>query len=179
MTLYQAVTWARDIAFDVYMELAQTDQEPGGYQRNTKMEAPGTLKINTDAAFWAETGNGATACVIRDHHGGFVLAQAKWYDNFLNAVVGEALACRDAVKMAAQFGFHKIHLETDCLELIQLWEKRVMQRSIIAPILSEINELMLASTEFVFTFASRSCNRVAHLLAKQIGTVACNSDLCL
>ena len=57
---------------------------------------------------------------------------------------------------------------TDCLELIQLWEKRVMQRSIIAPILSEINELMLASTEFVFTFASRSCNRVAHLLAKQV-----------
>ena len=103
-----------------------------------------------------------------DHHGSFVMAQGKWYENILDAGVGEALASRDAVKLAVQFGFHKIHLETDCLELIQLWEKREMQRSIIAPILSEINEFRLASTEFVFTFASRSCNRVAHLLAKQV-----------
>jgi hypothetical protein len=67
------------------------------------------------------------------------------------------------VKMAAQFGFHKIHLETDCLELIQLWEKREMQRFIITPILLKINEFRLASSEFVFTFASRSCSRVAHV----------------
>ena len=101
-----------------------------------------------------------------DHHGSFVMAQGKWYENILDAGVGEALASRDAVKLAAQFGFHKIHLETDCLELIQIWEKRETQRSIIAPILAGIDDFRRASTEFAFRRASS--NKVAHLLTKQV-----------
>jgi hypothetical protein len=50
------------------------------------------LKINADAAYCAETGKGATACVIRDQRGATVMAQAKWYDNLLDAAMGEALA---------------------------------------------------------------------------------------
>jgi hypothetical protein len=72
------------------------------------------------------------------------------------------------VKLTPQFVFHNIHLETDCLELIQIWEKRETQRYIIAPILAEIDDFRHASMEFAFTFASRPSNKVAHLLTKQV-----------
>lgn len=95
------------------------------------------MKINSDAAFYADKGSGATSYVIRDHLGRFVTAQAQWYVNLLDAEMGEALACRDA---------------TDCLELVQLWNKKELQRSILDPILSEIEVVRLAFIEFVFKY---------------------------
>jgi hypothetical protein len=71
----------------------------------------------------------------------------------------EATACRDALR---------IYLETDCLELIQMWEKGDFQRSIAGSLLTEINELRLAFREFVFKYVSRNCNKVAHVVAKQV-----------
>lgn len=117
------------------------------------------------------------------------MAQAKWYDNMLDACTGEALACRDAVSLVRQAGFQRIFLETDCLQVIQLWENRETQRSIIAPVLSELDDIRLAFSEFTFKFASRYCNKVAHELAKQVTdtnqsevwhvTPACIRDLVL
>lgn len=161
MSLHRAVTWAQDTAFDLW-NLFKPDSVAGVREPpKWKPPDPGVLKINTDAAFCAQTSKGATACVMRDHQGGFVLASAKWYDNILDAGMGEAIACRDAVLLATQMGFQKIHLETDCLELVQIWGRRDMQRSIIAPVLSELDEFRLAFSEFMFTFTSRNCNKVA------------------
>ena len=41
-------------------------------------------------------------------------------------------------------------------------------RSIIDPILWEIDELRLAFQEFYLSFVSRNCNKVAHSLAKEV-----------
>jgi hypothetical protein len=102
---------------------------------------------------------------------------------------GEAMACRDAMCLAKQAGFQKIQLETDCLELVPLWGKRETQRSIVGPIISEMDDIRLAFSEFSFNFASRSCNRIARILAKQVTdthssvvwhvTPACVRDLIL
>ena len=42
------------------------------------------------------------------------------------------------------------------------------QRSTIGPILEEIDDIWLAFQDFIFTYTSRSCNNVAHILAKQV-----------
>lgn len=44
-------------------------------------------------------------------------AQENWYENFLDAGIGEALVCRDALRLSRQLGLQRDHLETDCLEL--------------------------------------------------------------
>jgi hypothetical protein len=62
----------------------------------------------------------------------------------------ETPACRGAISVARQFGLQRIHLETNCLELVpfiffriielvQSWEKKDLQRSAIGPILEEID----------------------------------------
>ena len=44
------------------------------------------------------------------------------------------------------------------------------QRSTIGPILvlEEIDDIWLAFQDFLFTYTSRFCNNVAHILAKQV-----------
>jgi ribonuclease HI len=56
----------------------------------------------------------------------------------------EAMACRDSLKVALQLGFQRVVVETDCLQVVQLWNKVETQRSIIDPILCEISDIRFA-----------------------------------
>jgi hypothetical protein len=99
----------------------------------------------------------------------------------------EALGCRDGLQLAMQQGDLRVALETDCLELINLWKKRDAQRSTLGPVLEEINALSLALHSFSFSYVNRTYNKIAHVLAKQVSkthrmemwhvTPACVEDL--
>ena len=80
----------------------------------------------------------------------------------------EALACSDGLVLAQQTGVQKLWLETDCKELVNLWNAGDNQRSTVAELLGEIRELSMGFQDFKFSFISRDCNRVAHVLAKQV-----------
>jgi len=62
----------------------------------------------------------------------------------------EALACRDGLVLVKQQGIQHVWLETDCLELVNLWKKDD-QRSIVDPVLKEIDDLRLAFQDFSFS----------------------------
>jgi ribonuclease HI len=112
-----------------------------------------------------------------------------WYEQVFDACTMEALACRDGIKMAEIAGYQHVQLETDCLELVQLWKVKESQRSIVGPVLEEIDTLSRVFQEFSFSYINRNCNKVAHVLAKQVSdsrrlerwhvTPACVSDLVL
>ena len=59
-------------------------------------------------------------------------------------------------------------LETDSQEFVKLWKEGANQRSRIASIIRETRELRYSLVDFFVTFTSRACNRVAHVLAKQV-----------
>jgi hypothetical protein len=63
-----------------------------------------------------------------------------------------------------QAGLQKVYLETDCLELVQLWKKMDFQGSPVGSVLMEIKELLIAFSDYIFNFIGRDCNE----LAKQI-----------
>jgi hypothetical protein len=50
------------------------------------------------------------------------------------------MACRDGLKLALQRGFQRVVVETDCLQVVQLWNKVETERSIIDPVLREISD---------------------------------------
>ena len=58
--------------------------------------------------------------------------------------------CRDGLNLAKQLGEQRVVLETDCIELINLWKKKDLQRSIVDPKLKEIENLRLAFQDFLF-----------------------------
>jgi ribonuclease HI len=83
----------------------------------------------------------------------------------------EALACRDGVQFAREQGVQRVQLETDCQVMANLWVQGGNQRSHVAPIIKEIIDLSSGFDEFTLMYASRSCNRVAHVLAKEVTDV--------
>ncbi|KAF7035800.1 LOW QUALITY PROTEIN: hypothetical protein CFC21_046594 [Triticum aestivum] len=56
-------------------------------------------------------------------------------------------------------------METDCLEVVNLWISRHNNRSVVAPLLVEIGERAANFTSFVFNI-NRSANVPAHICAK-------------
>ena len=133
----------------------------------------GWVKCNTDGAFYEQQGQGATGAVLRNDTGDFLRGGAKWYNHCLDALSMEALACRDGLALALQTGiqkvWQKVWLETDCQEIVKLWQAGVNQRSSVVSIIKEIRELSTLFQDFKFCFVCRSCNKLAHALASQKG----------
>lgn len=82
-------------------------------------------------------------------------------------MIAEALAVRDSVVFANLRGFLHVVLETDSLEVVNLWNTRLNSRSVVAPTLLEIDELSASFHSFVIQRVSRSANGSAHLCAKR------------
>jgi ribonuclease HI len=164
-----AVKWTVDTAFDLWQLLhPHVTAAVTGDELHWERPPTGWMKCNSDGAFYENQSKGATGAVIRDEAGGFVRAGAQWYDHGLDALTMEALACRDGLVLAQQAGALKIWLESDCQELVHLWKAGDNQRSHVATLLREIRGLSLGFQDFKFSFISRKCNRVAHVLAKQV-----------
>lgn len=65
-------------------------------------------------------------------------------------------------------GKRRILLETDCLELVQLWRRAEDQRSTVDPVLQEIEDLSRTVDDFSLAYViSRSCNKMAHVLSNR------------
>ncbi|TVU05837.1 hypothetical protein EJB05_49021, partial [Eragrostis curvula] len=124
-----------------------------------------------------ETGAAAASVVLRNDAGMFLGAQAKQYDHCIDALSVEALACRDGLLFAERCGVANLHMETDCQELVRLWEIKDTQCSSIMGLIKEMLEISCNFVSFKLSFANRVCNKVAHELAKQAITTAHKSSL--
>ena len=108
--------------------------------------------------------------MLRDCSGSFLGAQAHWHDHCLYALMMEAMACKEGLELARRCGVQRVHLETDCLEFVRLWELGDMQRATIQPVIQVVKELSSCFLGFRISHISRDCNRVAHELAKQVSS---------
>jgi len=70
--------------------------------------------------------------------------------------------------LAQQVGVQRVWLKTDCQELLKLWSVGEKQRSSVVTIMKEIRELSSLFYGFKFSFISRTCNKVARVVAKQV-----------
>jgi len=165
-----AVQWVKDTAFDLWQlshppkcpRMAQPEQQ------HWHKPDPGWTKCNVDASFYEGDSTGTTGVVLRDHDGQPCGAMARWYEQTLNAMTAEALACRDGMQFAQDCGVSKLVLETDCQVLVKLWENRKTQRSEVAPVLFQMQDLSRNFEAFSFCFVSRTCNKLAHECARLV-----------
>ncbi|KAF8653152.1 hypothetical protein HU200_062598 [Digitaria exilis] len=168
----EAVFWVRDTASDLWEILHPV--RPEEVQRKERFwEKPnaGWIKCNVDATFSPESKRGATGMVLRSDTRVFLGVQGIPYIHCMDAMTVEACACRDGMKLADKISVAKLCIESDCLELMRLWEIRHACRSTIVPILGEMSELSLRFSDFKLVFASRDCNKVAHEIAKQASSM--------
>ncbi|CAD6236378.1 unnamed protein product [Miscanthus lutarioriparius] len=118
------------------------------YAMGGRPPAPGMLKINSDGAFLQDRGTGAAGAVVRDSSGNFCAASARWLGPVGSVLIAEAEAIRDGLRLIPQGTMEHIIGETDAQEVVTLWKNRTRQRSEIAAILKEIEEIVSAFTSF-------------------------------
>jgi hypothetical protein len=82
--------------------------------------AAGFLKINTSASFMDDTLPGSMGLEIRNHQGNLVYAQAIWYEHATSARSVEALAIRDAIRLATDRSYDQIIVESDSSETVNM-----------------------------------------------------------
>ena len=125
----------------------------------------GWLKINTDGAIDVDRGNGGAGGIVRSPST-FMGAWSKPLPGVTEPLIAETLAAREAVIFAKLRGFSHVVLETDCLEMVDLWKSRRNSRLVVAPILEEIGELASSFISFVIQYVYRNANQPAHLCAR-------------
>jgi hypothetical protein len=133
------------------------------------------VKINTDGGLSLDTRKAGAGGVARSHLS-YLGACSKPYDGISNSLIAETLALRDGVIFAKLRGFPKVVMETDCLEVVNLWNTRHESRSIVAPLLQEIGGLVLSFSSFSVQHVMRSANHSAHLCAKLACTLMVTSS---
>jgi hypothetical protein len=83
-----------------------------------------------------------------------------------SALLAEAEALREGVRLIPVGTQDHIVAETDCHVLVSLWKNRGTHRSEVATILNEVEELVASFTSFRLVHTRRSVNHAGHLCAQ-------------
>jgi hypothetical protein len=161
----QALEWVRT---SFYLWHLLHPQKPQVTRQVQRWKAPpgGRHKCNVDGAFFTSCNSRSTSVILRDYDGRFMAGRATRSKLACDALMMEALACRDGIQMAQELRITKLCLETDCLELINLWKALGVQRSVVSLIIHDIRCISRSFSEFTFMCTNRTYNRVAHEYAR-------------
>ncbi|XP_056698357.1 uncharacterized protein [Spinacia oleracea] len=145
----------------------------------------GVCKINTDAAVSVE-GNIGLGMVVRDEVGDVLMSAGRNWSARITALQAEAEAMWFGLRYAYDASFINVQLESDCLVLVKLLQSRTKEESRTQVIVSDICNLVCSFLACAFKFAPRTCNKVAHAMAKVsllfeevlVWMEDCPSDIC-
>jgi hypothetical protein len=98
---------------------------------------------------WPRHGGWEWRSCKRDSSRRFRGTWCKPYPGIVDPLTSEALALRDVVVFARGLSFSRILVETDCSQLVRLWENKGTDRSLIGPLLQEISSLSLEFQPFL------------------------------
>jgi ribonuclease HI len=135
----------------------------------------GWLKVNADGAFHASSGVGGCGAVLRNHHGDFVAGTSHFLPRALDPEQAELQACKCALTLAKEHNIDRVHLESDCLGVVAKLRSSDFDRSVHGQLIQEVKSLLWSFAEHRIRHVRRSCNGVAHSLAKY----GCVNNVCM
>ena len=123
------------------------------------------IKVNVDAAYFADESAGASAAVIRDDKGNFLAAQCKYIPHVADAMMAEATAMCDGLVFANSLGFPRVEAESDSLNVINFCDGQSRWWDAATAIFAECVDVSSLIGKVVFKHCFRSSNQAAHVLA--------------
>jgi hypothetical protein len=79
----------------------------------------------------------------------------------------EIIACKRALELAREMEVTKVCLESNCLGAVSKIQNFERDRSIHGPLIEEVKELLRGFSDHLVKHVRRSCNGVAHILARE------------
>ncbi|XP_010256193.1 PREDICTED: uncharacterized protein LOC104596627 [Nelumbo nucifera] len=136
-------------------------------QRTTFWEAPeaGRLKLNVNGSFLC-SGNSGFGAVLRDADG-IVIAASFGKSSASSSIQDEAMAILNSLEVLSMFKEEDILVESDCLTLVQALKTGHFDLALDANFLCMDIKLLIEDLSISFKHVNRSCNIVAHILARK------------
>ena len=124
-------------------------------------------KVNFDAAMFGDAHLAGIGVVVRDWRGKFVGALSSPMPLTHSVADMEALACRKAVKFAAEIGVQRVIFEGDSAMVINALNRNNADLSSYGVVIEDIRSQALVFQSCAFAHTSRVCNCVADAIAKK------------
>ncbi|XP_057425744.1 uncharacterized protein LOC130719122 [Lotus japonicus] len=153
------------------MNISEAEPREGHMNQNSpipprwKPPRPGAFKANFDASVHEDTGTGLGA-IFRNHEGKAIIASSFHLRAAYEPAIAEALSLRRTINMAKDENFRIIELESDCLQLVQAWDRSVPHNNYLASIVQDCKDLSSFLDSCSLKHCSRNINGVADHLAK-------------
>ncbi|XP_073358323.1 uncharacterized protein [Aegilops tauschii subsp. strangulata] len=141
-----------------------------------KWEAPedGWVKINSDDAVNKGGSKAGGGAVLPDHNGAFLAGVCHHFPHIVEPEAAEILACKRALQVAEEINVQNVHLELDCLPVVQMINQEGINYSGAGPWIQEIKQMLVLKNDYKVTWVKRTGNVAAHKLAK----VGVGDELC-
>ncbi|KAF8719583.1 hypothetical protein HU200_024322 [Digitaria exilis] len=123
------------------------------------------VKLNVDVAF-QDSGEASLGGIIRDHNGDTILSMWCTLHHCASAEEVEALACREGVRLAAEWVRRPTILESDCSNVVAALRATTENRGRTSHIIKETKAAMQMLPVCEVKSVRRECNRVANELAQ-------------
>jgi ribonuclease HI len=162
----KALEWAIDTCSELANGFKAATEGEATQVMRWRLPEDGHYKINVDGAFYPESNSGATGVVMRNSTGSLLRASARCLDSTGSALLAEAEAFRDGVRIIPEGTTDHIVLETDSQELVALWKNREKRRSEIKAIFDDVEGMISNLTSFQVVHTKRTANFAAHLCAQ-------------
>jgi ribonuclease HI len=141
-----------------------------------KKPMPRSWKCNIDAACYKEDNSYCIGACLRDDDGRFLKAFVRRLEGQPEVCEAEALGLLEALKWLQQFTSQCIHIEMDCLQVIQSLKGKQSHDSEFGSIIKCCKHLLDSSQNCKVSHIRRQANRVAHELA-HVARVSANHQV--
>jgi ribonuclease HI len=128
----------------------------------------GMVKINTDTAVDLAARTASTGCIIRDSHGQFLAACRVEIEGVINVITAEAQAVRDGLCLAERIGCNNSEVETDCLEVVTVFQYPLENRIVGTTFLDECRTMMAGFNSSVLRHCPREANKAVDFIASSV-----------
>jgi ribonuclease HI len=126
----------------------------------------GALKCNIDTACYKDQNIYCVAACIRDAQGRFVRAYVKRFEGCPEIAEAEAMGVCEALQWMHNSHMSNIHVETDCLQVVQAIKTNSRDCTEFGNIISMCRSLINMNQNCQVSYVRRQANRAAHDLAQ-------------
>ncbi|KAL0430273.1 UNVERIFIED_CONTAM: hypothetical protein Sradi_0653300 [Sesamum radiatum] len=141
------------------------------------MPENGIIKLNYDGAIFSSSSEVGLGVIARDSAGACVWWKSARKRQVSEPEMVEALAAREAVLLARQFGWRKIVLEGDSANIHHKLNSPQPDSSTTGTVIRDIKSLVSDFDLCCFSLVRRMANKVAHCLARK-ASVSGNEGSC-
>lgn len=126
------------------------------------------IKINVDAAIFTQSNAAGLGIVARNSAGEVIAWRQRLVHSVLCPDTAETLVVLESVRMAVDFGWQEVIIESDCLSVINAINSMETCLTAAHHFVDEIKTLVSLFRCISFQHIFRLANNVAHELARQV-----------